>query len=936
MARLFISYARSDGADLAEHLGLVLRTRRHAVFLDDRSIPPGARWRSVLDQEIRECDACLVVLTRGAFDSPEVESEWNEALSRKKPVCGLLAPDVTADSVPSRLKVTNLVSGEHQDAAFAQIELWLKGLVPPGPDLRAQPDALATPAGPAPADAPPALVGDWPWNVKGELRGRDAETDALRNALADPKASMVTVVGRAGIGKTALVCKVLHALQTGARRTGDAARRVDGIALVGSRTGGVSLDHLMARCGELLGERGRKIDVATSLTVEEKIARLLDALAGGSYVILIDHLDDQLDERNRLKDPALQSCLEMFLRYPLSVCVVLTCREPVMLPPAAAPFVRQVSLDGLDDRAGAEVLRDLDATETRGLRNAPPDRLAEASRRLHGIPRALVLFAGWLLEDQFFDWHAWIDSKGPGGAAGGRTEEFLDELIRESYGRLTSDGRRVLQALSVFREPVSTDAVRAVLEGAVADADLTRILQRFARARTIQLEPSAPAGTDPGARHRGPRFSLHPTDQDYAYRQLDEDGAWSRAELERRAAAYYRDVREPRERWRTREGIEPLLFEFDHLVRAEAFDEAAALLDLIELDYLVLAGRAQKAQEMHLRLEGHLTEPAALARQLLGLGRAEIHLGSIAAGRERLQRARTLARECGEQTTEAESIGWLGESARRLGRMEEALACTSEAVRLSEAAGQPARAGRWLGEVSLMHCYRGQLAEALAAGRQALQITTEHGQAEWIALAQDALALVWLCAGRPAAALEYATQALATYAGSSWAPTAMYVMNVAALAHAQEGRFAEAAAELERAREMAENHHDVRVQGLVQFNTARLAHGRRDAASASAALSRAIEIFDRVQAAERVAARALAAALDAEERRDDRGRAAALLECAEASITCPDLLEPTDLLDDVALAARRMADADLEQKARILWDRIRAIRRSIDAAPATP
>jgi hypothetical protein len=100
---------------------------------------------------------------------------------------------------------------------------------------------------------------------------------------------------------------------------------------------------------------------------------------------------------------------------------------------------------------------------------------------------------------------------------------------------------------------------------------------------------------------------------------------------------------------------------------------------------------------------------------------------------------------------------------------------------------------------------------------------------------------------------KHATLALTAYEGSSWAPTAMYVLNVIGLAHAMSGRLNDSARELEKARTLAQTHHDVRVQGLVHFNLARVWHQLDETEKARAAIAEAAAIFDRVNAGERIA-----------------------------------------------------------------------------------
>ena len=55
---------------------------------------------------------------------------------------------------------------------------------------------------------PPAVAPTW-------FQGRQAETDRLAGYLSDPGIRLVTVTGPGGVGKTALVCRLLKGLESG-------------------------------------------------------------------------------------------------------------------------------------------------------------------------------------------------------------------------------------------------------------------------------------------------------------------------------------------------------------------------------------------------------------------------------------------------------------------------------------------------------------------------------------------------------------------------------------------------------------------------------------------------------------------------------------------------------------------------------------------------
>lgn len=66
MGKVFISYRRDDATGhtgrLYDHL--TERLGENAVFLDVDTIPPGEKFDSYIDENLRDCDLCIVVIGR--------------------------------------------------------------------------------------------------------------------------------------------------------------------------------------------------------------------------------------------------------------------------------------------------------------------------------------------------------------------------------------------------------------------------------------------------------------------------------------------------------------------------------------------------------------------------------------------------------------------------------------------------------------------------------------------------------------------------------------------------------------------------------------------------------------------------------------------------------------------------------------------------------
>src|SRR5215831_10394247 len=64
MGKVFISYRRDDASGHAGRLydHLVERLGEDAVFMDIDTIPPGEKFDSYIDENLRDCDMCIVVI----------------------------------------------------------------------------------------------------------------------------------------------------------------------------------------------------------------------------------------------------------------------------------------------------------------------------------------------------------------------------------------------------------------------------------------------------------------------------------------------------------------------------------------------------------------------------------------------------------------------------------------------------------------------------------------------------------------------------------------------------------------------------------------------------------------------------------------------------------------------------------------------------------
>ena len=130
---------------------------------------------------------------------------------------------------------------------------------------------------------------------------------------------------------------------------------------------------------------------------------------------------------------------------------------------------------------------------------------------------------------------------------------------------MTDDQQRVLEALAVYNRPVPAAAVRYLLEESLPNLSVDSCLRILALNYFVTYQ----RGHD--------SYELHPLDREYAYSFITDDGDYTKRLLHRRAAEFCLSMLKGNER----QDVEWQLRGWEHLLRAEEYDEAARLANII-------------------------------------------------------------------------------------------------------------------------------------------------------------------------------------------------------------------------------------------------------------------------------------------------------------------------------------------------------------------
>jgi hypothetical protein len=341
------------------------------------------------------------------------------------------------------------------------------------------------------------------------FRGRHCEIQAFCEYLADPSVRLVSVVGRGGMGKTALACRVLADLERGVLPIPGEEKEfsIKSILYLGARSTGLGLERIYTDVGRMVGEPAASALAACwasrQMPLAVKVETLLEALQHGPYLILLDNLEDYLNEEGAITEEGLRTFVERCLIRPSGVKLVVTSRKELQTADAALHSTRSILLhEGLPEDEAVGLLRDLDPQRRFGLRDAPEKDLRRAARLTESVPRALEILAGILHRDPTANLSALLANEKLFG------DQVVEQLVAESYRRLEDGDKRVLEALAAFGKPVVQTGVVFVLTSLFPGLDVEASLRRLVNSYFVSVD------------RKTREFSLHPLHAAFALSQI--------------------------------------------------------------------------------------------------------------------------------------------------------------------------------------------------------------------------------------------------------------------------------------------------------------------------------------------------------------------------------------------------------------------------------
>ena len=752
--KVFISYATVDGKPFADKVYETLNSDVYDIWLDYKKIGKGQDFYSEINKGLRAADVLLVIMTPGAVLSPQVTGEWNDALNRYIPIIVLYCRDSDLPPVLATLQYIDLrrnaatelnnlllrlrtLDDNHRNYLEDTLRAFHKAQADAEDPERFQPkidalvraidrlnaqsvsldvDALTPQIDVQPISVKVPIGGQFPFELTHLFVGRSAEREQMKALLADADIHLVSIIGRANVGKTALTAFVLKEIAQGNWSPLTKHPIVTGILYLSASNQDLGLEYIFAGLQKLIGGKVAQ-EIATvwqdkDIRMRIKVTDLLERLTDRHIVIVLDKLDTLIDATGVITDEDLRTFIEVCITYPnpSGVQLLVTSRLAVPLSAQLVNLNHRIPMDisdgmlGLSTTEGIQLLRALDPEGQFGLADADEVVLESMVSLVHGIPKALETLVMLIEDDPFSDVQQIL----------GRfmqNPHVLITLVEEQFQRLNAEARQIIQAISVFERPITLKALQFLFTPFAPSLDVSGILSGLIKLKTVKFNRESQT------------VWLLDIDQQYAYATLSDDNPlFNRRGLHRRAASWYAEQYASQISQTKSYEFENVFAQFDQLVRAEDYDNAALLLDVTDDEFMLRRGFGGRLVTLRTGIAAKLSDPLLGAHNLGALGRAYRYTSDLEKGITFLKQAVDDYRGLEVRAGLAEWLAELGAALHVRGQSMDAIPLHLEAIALAREFGEDRMLADALNEIALCYMTRLRLEEAKAALEEAIAV----------------------------------------------------------------------------------------------------------------------------------------------------------------------------------------------------------------------
>jgi tetratricopeptide (TPR) repeat protein len=814
----FISYSTADALEFARRLADELQGGEDTfikTWFDKRDIDPARDWDDQIVEGIRDCKYMLFVMTKDSTSQGSMcKNEWNWALKYKKPVVPIRLQKEAEQPFGLGNRQWIDFTGEFEHG-LSRLRLFLREMDSPKGSLQSLKDRHADaerdlrrakpqdqpriqadidelnkqiesqqkivddpqaakeqtqknieaglererqPEKPITGKASTKFINPPPGVAPSYFQDRSSETKEIVRFLHDDAQRMLTVVGRGGVGKTAMVCRLLKHLENGtlpddlAKTFGET--KVDGIVYL-SESGShrVNFANIFADLSKLLPtETANSLETIyknPQVSSAAKMSALVDKFPSGKVVLLLDNIEPLINvETFSIGDAELDESLCAFLYGEHSALkIILTTRiAPRGLNLCEPGRQRVLPLDeGLESPYAENILREMDSDGKLRLKNAPAELLAHAREHTRGYPRALEALFAILASDRYTSLEEILAT-----AENYLPDEVVEALVGEAFSRLDANAQKVMQALAIYNRPVTPAAIDYLLAPHLPSIDSAPVLNRLVNMQFVRRESG--------------KYYLHPVDREYALSRIPtEEGEtdWDQKSLTTNAADYFAQARKPREEWKKLDDLAAQLAEFDLRCAAGDYDTAAGVLTDIDFDYLLLWGHYRLTFGLYEKVYKNVNDKVLKESVIGNMGTTCFYTAQYQNALHYHGIALKIAEEEGSKTGQSVWINWIANSYRNLGRIQDSITQYELSLKLAKETSNRKNEGIALGNLGLAYADLGEAHKAIEFHEQALTIVREIGDRRGEGNALGNLGSAYADLGDTHKAIEFYEQHLA-------------------------------------------------------------------------------------------------------------------------------------------------------------------------------
>jgi tetratricopeptide (TPR) repeat protein len=497
--------------------------------------------------------------------------------------------------------------------------------------------------------------------------------EMITNFLADKEISVVTILGRGGIGKSRLSAYVFSMMKEAAEQ--DPSYPLTHIICIDQSEADV--DWMSAALYEIVNPEIQLLLDEVKKSYKDtriQIRQMLNALHGqGRYIFFIDNAQRLLTQSGSFANRSLEDFFEGCFETDSEVFLLLASQSVFNL--SKPGYTRIVDIENENTLAvehGVQIL--LQHLDRGRVDVIDKEQMRRAVDRVGVIPRAIEIVAEIINKDE--DPFATLDALFEDADD---LNKILESLIHENYDRCSEDAKQVMRAMSVYKRAVPIKALKRMLNR----EDSKNIINVDAAVKELTNRTTIQQYQDDRTRER--LVTLKRVDQEWLYKELMLKESNLLGDWEERAADYYVSQHPKRKgKINSLADLEPIQFAISHFIDAKQYQKAFDTLFGVDAPHFLRLGHYEIVYQFYKQLEGKIKGDDAIMVQIM-LGQTSYCLGRLKDAAQYYKEAlKRTKKKSGFMQEEAATHNGLGITSGEVGRFDEALEHFEKALPLAQ------------------------------------------------------------------------------------------------------------------------------------------------------------------------------------------------------------------------------------------------------------